>query len=669
LAKKLSLFFWIVTIMGILALIREIKPGNQRPPVSSFRWKYEHLRILDEAFEELDSQDLLAVYARQPDSHQLVFRIDLPGGELPDDSSIQIVIDHPLKNPQAHLEMAGFSIPWDYKLTIPSSGPAFLSSAGLSDSQSSYWVSRNYHTGQIQAGILIPNELFPGNARVQAGVFSTLGELSDLSDAFYLEASPPPKVKAMPVLWNLFPAATPAQALRSWDGAHSGRDSERHGLRYLLQAAADSGVRVFGFQPWGFRDVAMMGYMGVDDAIGDYKVFDVLFCSGSGYTQYKDDTNWITDFSNSAELKHLLFSKKNNRSPLFIGGDFQNSKLGSPDTKDYLKVLKDQLWLDLILDKRALKDICASGTTFPLLPSYPSGLSSMQLLDILAIRNIPFAVNPKSALAAARQQLRLTHSNPDEPVPVELRTLYLQFDETLSLAEQWAERPFELRSCSETDCVLASPQYLAFVNKQGGYLSALFIRLPNGVHQVIGPTYQVAALRSDSLSLNLDRGIRADPMQTPGAFYSPSDQTSYQSVIDAQQIILFDPASGTRRIYAFDQSASRLQFSLDANAEFNLTIPLILDPWIMLQKGWGDLYFRTASGDSATWGVLQDAAIEIKTTGAWRFITFLDSRELLKFPEDPNYPYPEGHYLPAPLAQLNVACPGKCTISMTFRMP
>jgi hypothetical protein len=44
--------------------------------------------------------------------------------------------------------------------------------------------------------------------------------------------------------WNTVPAYTPAQALRRWDGAHTGPYGERHGLHLLLQAVRRSKVPV-----------------------------------------------------------------------------------------------------------------------------------------------------------------------------------------------------------------------------------------------------------------------------------------------------------------------------------------------------------------------------------------------------------------------------------------
>lgn len=46
------------------------------------------------------------------------------------------------------------------------------------------------------------------------------------------------------VFWNTFPALTPAQALRRWDGAHSGPYGQRHGLSHLLDAVVQEQVPV-----------------------------------------------------------------------------------------------------------------------------------------------------------------------------------------------------------------------------------------------------------------------------------------------------------------------------------------------------------------------------------------------------------------------------------------
>ncbi len=52
------------------------------------------------------------------------------------------------------------------------------------------------------------------------------------------------KADLLLTFWNTFAANTPAEALRSWDGAHSGPAGERFGLRHLLGAAEEFSIPV-----------------------------------------------------------------------------------------------------------------------------------------------------------------------------------------------------------------------------------------------------------------------------------------------------------------------------------------------------------------------------------------------------------------------------------------
>jgi len=59
--------------------------------------------------------------------------------------------------------------------------------------------------------------------------------------------APAPLGRAAVVLafWDDLPAATPAQALRRWDGAHTGPFGQRHGLHTLLDLAGESNIPLF----------------------------------------------------------------------------------------------------------------------------------------------------------------------------------------------------------------------------------------------------------------------------------------------------------------------------------------------------------------------------------------------------------------------------------------
>ena len=56
------------------------------------------------------------------------------------------------------------------------------------------------------------------------------------------EAPVPQPAPILLAFWNTFPATSPAQALRSWNGAHTGPFGGRHGLVNLLNAALKAKV-------------------------------------------------------------------------------------------------------------------------------------------------------------------------------------------------------------------------------------------------------------------------------------------------------------------------------------------------------------------------------------------------------------------------------------------
>jgi len=59
------------------------------------------------------------------------------------------------------------------------------------------------------------------------------------------QAAPPSPAYLLLTFWDSFPAATPAQLLRRWEGVHTGPFGQRHGLKILLEAAEKSHIPIF----------------------------------------------------------------------------------------------------------------------------------------------------------------------------------------------------------------------------------------------------------------------------------------------------------------------------------------------------------------------------------------------------------------------------------------
>lgn len=97
-------------------------------------------------------------------------------------------------------------------------------------------IQRNPVLDLIDLHIAVREPVFlPARVRMQVLITSPGDTIpADLSPEFSLKGQPPPPADVFFAFWDTFPAHTPAQALRSWDGAHSGPFGERHGLSPLL---------------------------------------------------------------------------------------------------------------------------------------------------------------------------------------------------------------------------------------------------------------------------------------------------------------------------------------------------------------------------------------------------------------------------------------------------
>ncbi len=87
--------------------------------------------------------------------------------------------------------------------------------------------------------------------------------LADVVHDVRSDAQPP--VNRAPVLvafWDAFPVTTPAQALRRWDGAHTGPLGERHGLLHILDAAGQYSVPVALLDIKNPASLAALDFMG-----------------------------------------------------------------------------------------------------------------------------------------------------------------------------------------------------------------------------------------------------------------------------------------------------------------------------------------------------------------------------------------------------------------------
>lgn len=392
---------------------------------------------------------------------------------------------------------------------------------------------------------------------------------------------------------------------------------------------------------------------------------------------------------------------------LLLGGDLTQSAWGNPPpARNTLLFLKAHPWIQFVTASDLLTAASDNSLPVPADPipaSYvpntaqgnpiPSGQMAAaietKLLD--ALRAAP--QNNLSELAWQAYQALLEPATPETPALEQLRAGYLGQIGHLLAAAHWASLSPE-QACSVTsvrtvsqngictlmedldwdgqpEYVLISPNFFGIFEIDGGYLAEAFTRDSTGVHQVIGPTSQFTIGLGDASAWDPGCGIAGDPGQVRGAFsdipaggIEPFWQP-FQVEKNLDQLIFTSPDGIIRK--TFELNSRGLWVRYQTQSTIQVQVPLALDPWLRFQLAWDDRYQGQALPHGWSWRLSGGPAVELFTDGELSYQAFNDSRAMISKPEDPNYDYPQGHYLPFPLALALVRSEGDFSIWMNFR--
>ena len=215
--------------------------ARQTPAPSPIPWTVSDLRVIDPSDTYDPSGDLIAGYARVTDD-QVQVRLDLLDSDAIADHDLYIAIDNAPGGIEALPDGTATDIAWDRLIYLPAQGQI-----AMSDNQNEPISAQNIlairksdlDTVEISAWA---KDLRGSPGRLKFQVFSKQAEsgfMADRTAPFSLADRPPLPSRTLLAFWNTLPAYSPAQALRRWDGAHTGPLGARHGLGNLLKAARD----------------------------------------------------------------------------------------------------------------------------------------------------------------------------------------------------------------------------------------------------------------------------------------------------------------------------------------------------------------------------------------------------------------------------------------------
>jgi len=210
-------------------------------------WQLSDLRLLELPDTDDPTSDLIAIYTRQIDS-DFQIRLDILDLQPDYNLSLYILLDTTPSDIQPKFPFPPPAISsfisnqrWDLLLSLPDNGypqafrpdiiqsiPALTPRIQPDPLMDTVTISLNRN--------IIP---IPENLTFQVFITSPDGKiLLDQSPPISNRLSNPHQTAPLIIAFSdSFPAFTPAQALRRWDGAHTGPTGERHGLKHILTNA------------------------------------------------------------------------------------------------------------------------------------------------------------------------------------------------------------------------------------------------------------------------------------------------------------------------------------------------------------------------------------------------------------------------------------------------
>jgi hypothetical protein len=764
---KRILLFIILTACLLASFPAGCQEGRQT--YTNPEWKPAEVRLIDEIDSSKPSLELVALYTRQS-GEEFQVRLDfLDLGEVAE-GNLYLAFDHKpggfdLPGKITHLPVAVTEqSPWDTIILIEESGE--IQSYQVNQDRTPGWqplvdpairVVRNSQVDSIEISLHRSSlEPFVPNSRILAWV--TFRDSSVMMD------------KAGPVLWNaaaprplpivfafnhVFPAYTPSQGLRRWDGAHTGPEGGRHGLYNLLRPARNARLPLLLLDLASPNSLAASDYQGglelvrslaQDDLVElasplpeskltlpepvnqhfldentnaqsryDLPVSTVIYkpilnetAESAGVlldTVYSDRDPQIHEFQvlwkngkpliqlpayPSAEdpqqasisgltlpWKELLAQaalqvnlgtdKGKDRSYLVLGGSLPQSTWGQPaSARAGIDYVYAHPWLSVTSPNDLLPGSILKIAAW----SLPVSFSDVELApdDLLAdLLSAP----QNSASQSAWQAYRALFSPifPPSPQLPLLRQKYLGEISTLLKGSQWMADRKPIADCSidvdsdgQVECILSDDRIMALFELDGGMLSHLFLSCPDKTSgktlQVLGPSSQLITGLSDPMDWNLSQvesdPLPADPSVLPGAFAGPDGV--YQPDVSANQLEQVSPDGQISKRFQLSPHGLHVEIRSQFPAQLpgQMVVPVLIEPARSLLPGGLEQYQSQQSPNEISWRIDDHVQLVLHTINGFDVTSFLDSRNFLGRTEDPNYAYPQGHYLPYPLMLVQI---------------
>jgi len=467
--------------------------------------------------------------------------------------------------------------------------------------------------------------------------------------------------------YNVFdPAFTPAQALRRWDGAHTGPHGERHGLKGLLQAAESSHTALILLDLKTPFALSALDALGGLPQIGRMEAAGLLHLPAVMYAP-QDITSLV--FSRSAaqafglrpSLEYFIVSPPNLTRPFSPQADLTRDGLALETRLQFYQALRSGV--SPLLGGDLAKSTWGSGEAaapaLAWLAARPYFRSSAEILLV------PQVSDPASAssfcspdpnqiafwpIGASYPALEIQASWLARRAPSVDPALAAVYGDNQAWAMEmvWAQHPAPQQGCKQRFCWLASSHFFAFFDLQGGKLTHLW----HDQEQWLAPTSQFFVGFSDASDWNLQAGLAADPGQRTGSFAEEEQPFRPYRAASLKPGRLSLQAPGQARTFTLTDAGLTMTTETPLQTELLLAIT----PARRFSPGWAACWRleQTPQQLRLGWQCGPIASIQAPAGSILAVDSPLAAPGLLASPEDPNVELPAGFFLPFPLTRLRL---------------
>lgn len=715
-------------------------------------WQQRHLRYIDPIDSGDDNNELIAVYSTEQHflyKSQHVVRLDFVELQQPQPFDLYIYLD---LFPGSQREPVTFESEFDWEIGI--SIPSYQRSLQVFDQNyspiSAFPVTIQRHADQdyLEVGFLSENPLWviPQNFSMKIVVVSPqTQEVLDHTPQISSTTLAPQPLHVLLVFWDTFPAFSPVQAMRRWDGAHTGPLGGRHGLYSLLRAANSNRIPVVlldlknpfalsalefankrneimitsqtfnfvlpdnifvlngesqhhrnaklswqrqFFQNLGYR-LSPFAYLSPNVLIADEPFSLQKVCSNhqlifslinnpgiSSHISSSGPCRWLgipegisnpiyqpSDTGLSVVLKKKMITNLTTKPQtsqnqiIIVGGSLPLSTWGDPQiARTAINEIKNLPWIHLM-----------DANDLPFQP--PALLEPIQLYDNKSPhqQELDSKLKLLSGFPLKDQHLRWIQEQfifslgasiyPSPPELPQLRINLLPLLSAFGWIDHWnssltsyAECPQDITSDGIPDCILSNQKIAAWIDPHWGSILFVFSRDQSGVHEIIGPASQLMSGLTDSTKWDLSKGIYAENRFFEVALQDSLSYDNYQIAINKLQLSV-DKGEVVKTIQLSDNT---IHISYSISPSQPLYIPFMIDPWHRFEVEWSNHYFSYVNGNILCWTYNNQLSACVSPSQNINIHTFKDTQNRFETTENPNIGNPPGHFLPFPLALLEM---------------